>query len=140
MSGTLAAINYFPLATALEAQVVAKSTAITSSYVDVSGAQRVYALINFGDLDSGTVTIDFLQAKDTSGTDAKALTAGGFAQQTSAVDDTPVEAEGDVSDLDGANLFKTVAIRLTTNASVAADAAYMSAALFLVNPDYRPQS
>lgn len=89
----------------------------TSSYYDATGWRRFAAKLFADDVNSDKVcTVQLLQATDSSGTDAKALSS----EVTVTCDDSPsgdVEAiaEAQDSDFDSANGFKYIAVKVTSD-------------------------
>lgn len=125
----------FPLRVSIDAVSKAKSTTVTSSYVFVGDCHKVVAHFNWGAMDSGTATVNFLQAVDTAGTSSKALTAGNFAQFTNAVNNAKTTKEELVAKMDGANGFDCIALQVVLDANVATAAVY-AAQLHGIMPDY----
>lgn len=86
---------------------------ITSSYIDVTNYGRGVFLARAGAVTAAKVlTVTPMQAKDTSGTDAKALGSAVTAAGAGGAAPAKVEIEFATSDLDHANGFKCVAVKL----------------------------
>lgn len=110
----------------------------TSAWFDAKGFRRFRAAALSGSVASTKVaTLQILQAQDSSGTGAKALSA--LASHTGSGGGTPaileVEAKQESMDADGG--FTHIAVRLTSDNSAALIAA---ACLELADPVFKPAS
>ena len=67
----------FPIQGQLSPQSIAAAANATSTYVDVQNAETWQVTLLAGVLGGGTATFSFVQAQDSTGTGAKALTVSG---------------------------------------------------------------
>lgn len=118
------------------APVAAGADGQTSSWFSMSGVGRVRAEAFFSETTATTATLALMQATDAEGNDAKTLSSA----DDVGTDDTTAESvklatEVEVGELDLANDFSHVAIRVTYGSSD-----YVSAALMRGDLSYRPPS
>ena len=113
----------FPVAAQISPQTINAAGSATSAYVSFVDGDEICATAIAGTITGSTVAVSFLQATDSSGANAKALTAGGFASKTFAAtdDDTTLELIGGVhSLLDVANSFAYVALKIAVTGGTSA--------------------
>lgn len=84
-----------------------------ATYFDAGKYHRIEALAPLGVLGGGTVTLTMKQAKDSTGTGAKDLTAGGFASVNSATNGAVLSVEEETTRLDVDNGFTHVRAELS---------------------------
>ncbi|QNB48203.1 hypothetical protein BR63_19170 [Thermanaerosceptrum fracticalcis] len=104
---------------ALPAQSIVSAN-VTGAYFGMQMYNKALAVLNVGAMaDTNTAKIELLQAKDASGTDAKAIT-GAEATITASGSKTSGCAfvEVDVSSLDLANGFEYIAAKVTTTGTI----------------------
>jgi len=94
-----------PLGTLPKAASVAAAGTLVSGWMDASLYRKVHAIVGT-DAGAGTPALTWEQAKDTSGTGAKALSA--FSGGTYDVTNKNIQVTNDPDLLDVANGFKTV--------------------------------
>ena len=106
----------FPSVAQVSPQTIAAAADAVSTYVDFSDGGTICGTAIAGAISAlSVVTVSFLQATAADGTDAKALTAGGFAAKTfsASADDTILEFRGGTKELlDTENAFTHVAMKI----------------------------
>jgi hypothetical protein len=118
----------------------AAAGAVTSAYAKVSGYHRLALLIHFGAITAtGTVTVQLLQAKTSTGGSAKGIPETATQEKTSTAIVTAdangiVAIEMDASELDVSGGFEYVAVKY----DVDTDNVTFGAILFGVEPRFAP--